>query len=149
MASVHSSDFIGRDPIPKLLLRFATPAVISTFINCLYNIVDRLYIGRGVGANAQAGLSLTFPIMIILMAFGMMVGQGSSAVVSLLLGKKDVELLSSLSAELSTQFHMYPDRDAPGERLFLQLRDVLPSLEHHQLPQGCKDFSEYYLQTKR
>ena len=39
---------------------------------------------------------------------------------------------------------MYPDRDEPGERLFLQLREVLPSLQHHQLPQGCKDFGEYW-----
>ena len=58
-----------------------------------------------------------------------------------LLKRKDVELLSALSAE----FHMYPDRDEPGERLFLQLKEVLPSLEHHQLPPGCKDFSDYYL----
>ncbi len=41
-------------------------------------------------------------------------------------------------------FHMYPDRDAPGERLFLQLKEVLPHLVHHQLPPGCKDFGEYY-----
>ncbi|MBR4275463.1 MAG: hypothetical protein IKQ32_00665 [Prevotella sp.] len=41
-------------------------------------------------------------------------------------------------------FHMYPDRDEPGERLFLQLKEVLPTLQHHQLPQGCKDFGEYY-----
>ena len=107
MAAVHSSDFIGRDPIPKLLLRFATPAVISTFINCLYNIVDRLYIGRGVGANAQAGLSLTFPIMIILMAFGMMVGQGSSAVVSLLLGKKDVDDAEKVVGQAVAMFLLF------------------------------------------
>ena len=44
--------------------------------------------------------------------------------------------------------HMYPDRDAPGERLFLQLQEVLPGLVHHQLPQGCKDYSEYYLKMK-
>ena len=43
---------------------------------------------------------------------------------------------------------MFPDRDAPGERLFLQLQEVLPGLVHHQLPPGCKDFSDYYLQTK-
>ena len=42
-------------------------------------------------------------------------------------------------------FHMYPDNDTPGERLFLQLKEVLPSLVHHQLPQGCKDYSEYYI----
>ena len=41
-------------------------------------------------------------------------------------------------------FHMYPDRDAPGERLFMQLQQVLPSLVHHQLPEGFKDFGEYY-----
>ena len=61
-----------------------------------------------------------------------------------LLKPKDVKLLSTLNAELSTQFHMYPDRDAPGERLFLQLQKVLPNLEHHQLPMDCKDFGEYY-----
>ena len=66
-----------------------------------------------------------------------------------LLKKKDVELLSTIHSQLSTSFHMYPDRDEPGERLFLQLQKVLPSLVHHQLPPGCKDYSEYYLLTKR
>ncbi len=65
-----------------------------------------------------------------------------------LLSKKDVEQLSTVNSQLSTEFHMYPDRDEPGERLFLQLQQVLPNLEHHQLPPGCKDFSEYYLSTK-
>ena len=59
-----------------------------------------------------------------------------------LLTKKDKELLSQLSLGLS--FHMYPDQDAPGERLFLQLHKVLPTLEHHQLPPGCKDYGDYY-----
>jgi len=61
-----------------------------------------------------------------------------------LLTKKDIEQLLSINSHLSTQFHMYPDRDEPGERLFLQLQKVLPSLVHHQLPLGCKDFGEYY-----
>ncbi|MBQ3631834.1 MAG: hypothetical protein II949_11425 [Prevotella sp.] len=65
-----------------------------------------------------------------------------------LLGPKDVEQLSTVNCQLSTNFHMYPDRDEPGERLFLQLQKVLPSLVHHQLPPGCKDYSEYYLRTK-
>ena len=46
---------------------------------------------------------------------------------------------------LGVGLHMYPDRDAPGERLFLQLQQVFPSLVHHQLPPDCKDYSEYYL----
>ena len=63
-----------------------------------------------------------------------------------LLTRKDVEILRSLTMNHEPlTFHMFPDNDAPGERLFLQLKEVLPSLVHHQLPQGCKDFSEYYL----
>ena len=64
-----------------------------------------------------------------------------------LLTKKDAEQLSMVNVQWSMKFHMYPDRDAPGERLFLQLQQVLPSLVHHQLPPDCKDFSEYYLST--
>ena len=69
-----------------------------------------------------------------------------------LLTKKDKELLSSLEASPrggleGVSFHMYPDQDAPGERLFLQLQKVLPSLVHHQLPEGCKDYGEYYKKT--
>ena len=66
-----------------------------------------------------------------------------------LLSKKDKELLETLSQELGTRFEMFPDNDAPGERLFLQLHEVLPSLVRHQLPVGCKDFSDYYLTKAR
>ena len=65
-----------------------------------------------------------------------------------LLSKKDKEILSTLHSTLSTKFEMWPDNDAPGERLFLQLQEVLPSLVRHQLPAGCKDYSEYYLLQK-
>ncbi|MBQ0061554.1 MAG: hypothetical protein KBT15_07280, partial [Bacteroidales bacterium] len=65
-----------------------------------------------------------------------------------LLSPRDKEVLSTLSTQLSTEFHMYPDKDAPGERLFLQLKEILPGLQHHQLPMGCKDFSDYYVQLK-
>ena len=68
-----------------------------------------------------------------------------------LLKPQDVELLKALHERLSTIFHMYPDCDAPGERLFLQLQEMLspkdgePLLVHHHLPLGCKDFAEYYV----
>ena len=74
-----------------------------------------------------------------------------------LLTKQDVELLKHLGDSMhplplegagGRLFHMYPDRDEPGERLFLQLQQVLPSLQHHQLPPDCKDFSDYYLAHK-
>ena len=70
-----------------------------------------------------------------------------------LLTKKDIELLSNLNpsprgGREGAAFHMYPDRDEPGERLFLQLQQILPNLEHHQLPPDCKDYSDYYVKIK-
>ena len=65
-----------------------------------------------------------------------------------LLKKRDVAQLSTVNSQLSTKFRMYPDRDEPGERLFLQLQELLPNLEHLQLPPDCKDFSDYYLSHK-
>ena len=70
-----------------------------------------------------------------------------------LLKKKDVELLTSLNSSPKqgrpggVTFHMFPDRDEPGERLFLQLKEVLPTLVHHQLPPDCKDFGQYYMKS--
>ena len=66
-----------------------------------------------------------------------------------LLTQKNKDLLRNLSSPRGEVgrglLHMYPDRDVPGERLFLQLQQVFPSLVHHQLPPDCKDYSEYYL----
>ena len=70
-----------------------------------------------------------------------------------LLSKNDIELLSSLNSSPKqgrpggVTFHMFPDRDEPGERLFLQLKEVLPTLVHHQLPPDCKDFGQYYMKS--
>ena len=66
-----------------------------------------------------------------------------------LLLPEDKELLVSLGSRLGIQWHMYPDRDEPGERLFLQLKELLPSIEHHQLPAGCKDFGEAFVKGKK
>lgn len=66
-----------------------------------------------------------------------------------LLSKKDVGLLQALSSERSVSFEMWPDNDTPGESLFLQLQQVFPALVRHQLPQGCKDFSEYYINNQK
>ena len=65
-----------------------------------------------------------------------------------LLKPNDLNPLYTLHSTLYTPFHMYPDRDAPGERLFLQLKELLPNLQHHQLPMGCKDYGDYYVKVK-
>ena len=64
-----------------------------------------------------------------------------------LLTRKDKDLLLSLSSSLSLTYHMWPDDDEPGERLFLQLQSFLPNMVRHQLPAGCKDYSDYYLKS--
>jgi DNA primase len=66
-----------------------------------------------------------------------------------LLKRKDAEQLSSFLIPLSTKFAMYPDNDVPGERLYLQLKELLPSLVRYQLPMDCKDFSDYYVSIKK
>jgi len=80
---------LGHTPVGKLLWKYFLPAIIGVLANTLYNIVDRIYIGRGVGALALSGLSVTFPIMIIAMAFGMLVGMGSASLVSIRLGQQN------------------------------------------------------------
>ena len=66
-----------------------------------------------------------------------------------LLKPEDKIWLAEMGELLHTEWHMFPDRDAPGESLFLQLKEILPQLVHHQLPPECKDFSEYYLKEKK
>lgn len=64
-----------------------------------------------------------------------------------LLKPEDVKLLEAWNLKLGTTFHIFPDQDEPGERLFLQLRQLLPNLTRHQLPPNCKDYSDYYLKN--
>ena len=61
-----------------------------------------------------------------------------------LLTKEARGKMEEVRDKLSTKFHMYPDSDEPGKRLFLQLKEVLPTIVHHQLPPGCKDFGDYF-----
>ena len=75
--------------VGHLLWLYAMPAVVSQIIASLYNIVDRIFIGHGVGALAIAGLAITMPIMNIFHAFGSLIGVGSASRMSIVLGKKD------------------------------------------------------------
>ena len=77
--------------VGRLMLKYFIPAFIGVFVNALYNIVDRIFIGQGVGAEALSGISVIFPVMLIMMGFGMLIGIGTSVYVSINLGKKDME----------------------------------------------------------
>ena len=80
---------LGREKIGTLLLQYATPAIIAQIASSLFNVVDRIFIGQGVGALAISGLALTFPFMNLAAAFGALVGVGASALTSIKLGEKD------------------------------------------------------------
>lgn len=77
--------------IGKLMLKYFIPAFIGVFVNALYNIVDRIFIGQGVGAVALSGVSVIFPVMLVMIAFGMLIGIGASVLVSINMGRKDME----------------------------------------------------------
>ncbi len=77
--------------IGKLLWTYTLPAMVGTVVMSVYNIVDRIFIGQGVGPLAISGLALTFPFMIVLMAFGMLIGAGSASRISITLGENDAE----------------------------------------------------------
>ncbi|GHV82022.1 MATE family efflux transporter [Spirochaetia bacterium] len=82
---------LGTESVGKLLLRFSIPAISGMMVNALYNIVDRIFVGRGVNELALAGLSLVLPLMTIGMAFAMLFGVGAANMISMRLGqgKKD------------------------------------------------------------
>lgn len=89
---------LGKEPIGKLLLEFSIPAIVGMLVNALYNIIDRIYIGNipKIGGLAITGVGITLPIMTIILAFGMLVGIGTAARISLKLGqgqKQDAEKL--------------------------------------------------------
>ena len=80
---------LGTEPIGRLLLKYALPAIIAMTASSLYNNVDRIFIGQGVGPDAISGLASTFPFMNLSAAFGAMIGVGASAIISIRLGQKD------------------------------------------------------------
>ena len=81
---------LGTEDIRKLLMRYALPAIIAMTASSLYNMMDSIFIGHGVGAMAIAGLAVTFPFMNLAAAFGSLVGVGASTLVSVKMGQKDL-----------------------------------------------------------
>ena len=90
-ANVVSSgeNILGTKPIPELLLKFAVPSVISMLVNSIYNLVDQIFIGQGVGYLGNAATNVVFPFVMISMAVSLMISVGTAANVGLNLGKGD------------------------------------------------------------
>lgn len=90
---MENANPLGEEKVSKLLIKFSVPAVVGMMINAVYNIVDRIYIGnaKDLGTNGIAGITIGFPIMIILLAVGILFGVGGSTLFSIRLGQKKPE----------------------------------------------------------
>ncbi len=87
---------LGTKPVGKLLVQYALPAVVAMLASSLYNMVDSIFIGHGVGALAISGLAVTFPFMNIMAAFGAAIGVGASSSLSVKLGQKDYKTAETI-----------------------------------------------------
>lgn len=93
-------------PIPRLILKYFSASFFALFFDALYNIIDTLFIGRGVGDNAMGGVSVAFPFMLIQGAIAQTVGGGAAAAVSRLIGKNDREGAGSVTANAMAVFYI-------------------------------------------
>ena len=89
--TLETSERLGRESIPALLVRFAIPAIVGMLANALYNIVDRIFIGHAVGHLGIAGISVVFPFMIFMYASSVLAGVGASSLMSISLGERRPE----------------------------------------------------------
>ncbi len=87
---------LGTEKIGKLLMKYAGPAIIAMTASSLYNMIDSIFIGHGVGPLAISGLAVTFPLMNLSAAFGSLVGVGASTIMSVLLGQKNYEVANKV-----------------------------------------------------
>ena len=87
----NTNRYLAEEKIGKLLLKFSIPCIMSLLVSALYNIVDQIFIGRGVGYLGNGATNVVFPITVISLAIALMIGDGCAAYISLCQGKKDIE----------------------------------------------------------
>lgn len=90
-SNVTSPTGLGSNKISKLLVQYSVPAIIASVATSLYNIIDSIFIGRGVGAMAIAGLAITFPLMNLVIAFCTLIAVGGATISSIFLGQKNID----------------------------------------------------------
>ena len=91
MKDSNATLLLGTEPIGKLLLRYSLPAIAAMVVFSLYNVIDSIFIGHGVGPLAISGLAITFPVMNLTFALVMLVGIGGASISSIRLGQQDME----------------------------------------------------------
>lgn len=89
--TTHEGNPLGYQPVGKLLAQFAMPAIISMLVNSIYNIVDQIFIGQGIGYLGNAATTIAFPVVTIVLALSTLLGAGGSAYAAIKLGEKKEE----------------------------------------------------------
>lgn len=84
---MDNSKQLGEMKVLNLLIKFSIPAIVGMLVNALYNVVDRIFIGHGVGSQGIAGITIAFPVMLVMMAFSVLIGIGANSLVSIRLGQ--------------------------------------------------------------
>lgn len=100
---MDNSKQLGEQKVINLLMKFSIPAIIGMLVNALYNVIDRIFIGNGVGSLGIAGTTVAFPVMLVMMAFSMLIGIGANSLVSIRLGenkKEEAEVIFGNSVSL-------------------------------------------------
>ena len=108
---MNNAHILGTERIGKLLVQYSIPAIIGMTITSLYNIIDSIFIGHGVGPMGIAGLAITFPLMNLVVAFCTMVSAGGSTISSIRLGQKDLDGATEVLGNTLTGYprHLYHD----------------------------------------
>ncbi|AKA70579.1 MATE family efflux transporter [Clostridium scatologenes] len=105
---MNSTNELRNGKISTLLWKFSWPAVIAMLVNSMYNIIDRIFVGRGVGSLAIAATTVAFPIMLILMAVSALIGVGATSLISIRLGEKRPEEANKIAGNATVLLVLLP-----------------------------------------
>ena len=133
-------NILGYEKIGKLIRKFSIPCIISLLVNSLYNIVDQIFIGWGVGYLGNGATNVVFPLTMICLAFALMFGDGASAYLSLKLGQKKNEEAANRYAEIASFIGLSgATTEEKVDSLIAELRSMNDQLD---IPQGIKNYGK-------
>ena len=106
---MQTNEQLGKEPVIKLLFRLSVPTLMAQLVNLLYNVVDRIYVGRipGIGPLALAGLGVTFPIILLVSAVAMLFGMGGAPRASIAMGQGDNKKAEKILGNVTTMLIIF------------------------------------------
>jgi putative MATE family efflux protein len=127
MTAENAADRMGTEKVGKLLLDFSIPAIVGMLVNAIYNVVDRIYIGRGVDAAGIAGIGVVMPIMMVIMALSALVGIGSNSLFAIKMGEGKEDEVEKIMGHAFALLFLFPAIGIILSNIFFDsiLRNVL------------------------